>query len=222
VFYDHRANPGSNTLVDLYLAQSFDGGTTWLPNIRLSSVSTDASLAPLTSSGYMLGDYLGVAEATNANVPAVQVWVDTRTGDPDPFVARVGISAQLNFTSWQAARLSLGHINNPILGGVNGDGDFDGKSNLLEYTLNTPPLLADTIGAAIEQVGSVFSVTYPKIDGATDASLHAFKSFNLTSWTAAGVTESMLSDDGGTQIWRASTPVNGAPALFFRLQATQP
>jgi hypothetical protein len=92
VFYDHRDNPGSNTLVDLYLAQSSDGGATWQPNIRITSVSSDASVAPLTSSGYMLGDYQGIAEATHAGIPAVPVWIDTRTGDPDPFVARVDIS----------------------------------------------------------------------------------------------------------------------------------
>src|SRR5205823_3158438 len=51
VFYDHRDNPTSNTLVNLYLAQSFDGGATWQPNMRLTSVSTDASIAPLTNDG---------------------------------------------------------------------------------------------------------------------------------------------------------------------------
>jgi hypothetical protein len=107
VFYDHRANPGSTLLVDLYMAQSFDGGATWQPNIRLTSVSTDASLAPQTASGYMLGDYLGVAESTNRNVPAVPVWVDTRTGNPDPFVTRIGIAPTLTLASWQAARLSF-------------------------------------------------------------------------------------------------------------------
>src|SRR5207237_296679 len=85
VFYDHRDNQASNTLVNVYLAQSFDGGATWQPNMRLTSVSTDASIAPLTSDGFMLGDYLGVAQSTQSNVPAVPVWVDTRTGNPDPF-----------------------------------------------------------------------------------------------------------------------------------------
>src|SRR5205807_222256 len=98
VFYDHRANPGSNILVDLYSAQSLDGGATWQPNIRVTSVSTNAALAPLTSSGYMLGDYLGVAAPTNANVPSVPVWIDTRTGDPDPFIARVASSPVPNPT----------------------------------------------------------------------------------------------------------------------------
>jgi len=89
VFYDHRANPGSQTLVDLYLAQSFDGGATWEPNIRVTDVSTDASLAPETSNGFMLGDYQGIAEATNSSVPAIPVWIDTRTGDLDPFIAQI-------------------------------------------------------------------------------------------------------------------------------------
>jgi hypothetical protein len=79
-------------LVDLYSTQSLDGGGTWQPNFRVTSVSTNASLAPLTGTGYMLGDYLGVADPTNANVPSVPVWIDTRTGDPDPFIARVASS----------------------------------------------------------------------------------------------------------------------------------
>jgi BNR repeat protein len=145
VFYDHRNNPGSTTLVDLYLAQSFNGGATWQPNIRLTSVSTDASLAPLTSAGYMLGDYQGVAQPTNANVPAVPVWIDTRTGNPDPFVARVGIAPQVNFTSWQAARLSLHQINNPALGGQSGDADGDGEDNLSEFKSGTNPNNPDSV-----------------------------------------------------------------------------
>ena len=138
-FYDHRSNPGSNTLVDLYLAQSLDGGATWQPNIRVSATSTDAALAPLTSQGYMLGDYLGLAGAANANVPSVPVWIDTRTGNPDPFVARVGIAAQVDFTSWQAAHLSLGQINNPATGGEAGDADGDGEDNLAEFHSRTDP-----------------------------------------------------------------------------------
>jgi BNR repeat-like domain/FG-GAP-like repeat len=87
-FYDHRNNPNSNNLVDMYLALSSNGGATWQPNIRLTNVSSDASLAPLTQEGYMLGDYLGVAQAAKTTIPAVPVWVDTRTGNPDPFVTR--------------------------------------------------------------------------------------------------------------------------------------
>lgn len=223
VFYDARDNPGSSTLVDLYLAQSFNGGMTWQPNIRLTPVSTDASLAPLTPSGYMLGDYQGVAEPTNPNVPAVPVWIDTRTGNPDPFIARIGISPQLTFTSWQAARLSLGQIGNPLLGGVTGNADFDSKANLIEYALGTPPLVPDADSITINAISPMFTITYPKLTAATDVSLHAFRSIDLSSnmWTSSGVTETLLSDDGTIQIWQASTPANSSP-IFMRLHATQP
>ena len=58
----------------------------------------------------MLGDYLGIAESTSPDVPAVPVWVDTRTGNPDPFISRVGIAPEVDFTSFQASRLSLDQI----------------------------------------------------------------------------------------------------------------
>ncbi len=139
VFYDRRDNPGSNTLVHLYLAQSFDSGATWQPNIRLTDTVTDASLAPLTASGYMLGDYLGVAEPVNNNIPAVPVYIDTRTGNPDPFVVRVGIAPTATYESWQAARLSLSQINTPTVGGMTGDADGDTENNGGEFAAMTNP-----------------------------------------------------------------------------------
>ncbi|MEP6975217.1 MAG: sialidase family protein [Spartobacteria bacterium] len=138
-FYDQRDSGGSTTLCNLYLAQSFDGGATWQPNLRLTSETTNALLAPLTAAGYMLGDYLGIAESTTPDVPAVPVWVDTRTGNPDPFISRVGIAPDVDFTSFQASRLSLAQINDPQLGGPAGDADLDGENNLSEFLSGTEP-----------------------------------------------------------------------------------
>src|SRR5437868_3886323 len=140
VFYDHRNNPGSSVLVDLYLAQSFDSGATWQPNIRLTSVSTDASLAPLTSAGYMLGDYLGVAQTTRPTVPAVPIWVDTRTGNPDPFVARAGIAPYSDLvTAWEAARESLAQVPTTSLRAQTSDSDRDGEDNQSELASGKDP-----------------------------------------------------------------------------------
>jgi hypothetical protein len=138
-FYDQRDSGGVTTLCNLYLAQSLDGGVTWQPNIRLTSATTNATLAPLTDSGYMLGDYLGIAESTDSNVPAMPVWVDTRTGNPDPFITRVGIAPEVDFTSFQASRLSLAQINDPQFGGPEGDADSDTEDNLSEFLSGTEP-----------------------------------------------------------------------------------
>src|SRR6266576_2139800 len=139
-FYDHRDNPGSTVLVDLYLAQSFDFGNTWQPNIRLTSVSTNASLAPLTSAGYMLGDYLGVAQTTRPTVPAVPIWVDTRTGNPDPFVARAGIAPYSDLvTAWEAARESLAQVPTTSLRAQTSDSDRDGEDNQSELASGKDP-----------------------------------------------------------------------------------
>jgi hypothetical protein len=139
-FYDHRDNPGSSVLVDLYLAQSFDGGATWQPNIRLTSVSTDASLAPLTSAGYMLGDYLGVAQTTRPTVPAVPIWVDTRTGNPDPFITRAGIAPYSDLvTAWEAARESLAQVPTTSLRAQTSDSDRDGEDNQSELASGRDP-----------------------------------------------------------------------------------
>jgi hypothetical protein len=142
-FYDQRDSGGSGTGCDMYLAQSFDGGNTWQPNIRLTSESTNAALAVNTGTAsnpsYMLGDYIGIAEPTNRNVPAVPVWIDTRTGGPDPFVTRVGIAPQVDFTSWQAARLSFSQASNPASGGEPGNADGDNAPNSSEYNAGTEP-----------------------------------------------------------------------------------
>jgi hypothetical protein len=139
-FYDHRDNPGSTVLVDLYLAQSFDGGANWQPNIRLTSISTDASLAPLTSAGYMLGDYLGVAQTTRPTVPAVPIWVDTRTGNPDPFITRAGIAPYSDLvTAWEAARESLAQVPTTSLRAQTSDSDRDGEDNQSEVASGTSP-----------------------------------------------------------------------------------
>jgi hypothetical protein len=139
-FYDHRDNPGSSVLVDLYLAQSFDGGANWQPNIRLTSVSTDTSLAPLTSAGYMLGDYLGVAQTTRPTVPAVPIWVDTRTGNPDPFITRAGIAPYSDLvTAWEAARESLAQVPTTSLRAQTSDSDRDGEDNQSELASGRDP-----------------------------------------------------------------------------------
>jgi hypothetical protein len=51
----------------------------------------------------------------------------------------VGIAPEVDFTGFQASRLSLSQINDPQLGGPDGDADGDAEDNLSEFLSGTEP-----------------------------------------------------------------------------------
>jgi hypothetical protein len=82
-FYDRRNDP-ANLLMDVYLTQSTDGGTTWKANKRVTTVSSDPT-AGLAKAG-LIGEYIGLTAFDGCVHP---VWTDTRLGNQDVFTARV-------------------------------------------------------------------------------------------------------------------------------------
>ena len=217
-FYDGRVNLGQTYLVDLFYAQSFDGGNTWSPNLRVSAISTDARLAPLTSTGYMLGDYLGIAPTVSSNVPAVPVWIDTRTGNPDPFVGRVGASSNITFAAWRAARFSLAQINSPQIGGPGVDPDGDRAVNALEYAFGLNPVTPDSPVFSFGLTGAIFSANYQRIRAASDLAFNWFVSTNLSTWAPLAVNElATTNSNARLENVAASLGTNSGGTRFFRL-----
>ena len=99
-FYDRRDDP-KNTLLMYYMAQSVDGGATFLPNIPVSEKQSDGNAGGGRRKGGVfsgtpfMGDYTGVAASKGF---VVAIWCDTRNGTPDQpnsdiYVARVTIAA---------------------------------------------------------------------------------------------------------------------------------
>ena len=148
VFYDKRLAPDQANYVDLFAAQSFDGGDTWAPEVRVSDYTTDLRLAQLSSTGYMLGDYLGLAPAYAANQGVIPIWCDTRYGNSDPFVARVAPRPTPDFSAWQSVRFTSAELDEPTKSGATADLDGDGYSNFAEYVLATDPRSAES-GASL-------------------------------------------------------------------------
>lgn len=104
VFLDRRLDPG-NLLMDLYMTTSTDGGDTWSPNERITTVSSDptagskflSSRQPigefprrlnqptiLADRAGLLGEYIGVTASTIDDIHPI--WTDTRFGHQDVFV----------------------------------------------------------------------------------------------------------------------------------------
>jgi len=93
IWYDRRLDP-NNMLMDVYLTQSTDGGNTWSPNVRVTTVSSDPRLFPPPAEKWSggqprvlagrLGEYNGL-DAWNREM-IFAIWSDTRTGNPDTYV----------------------------------------------------------------------------------------------------------------------------------------
>jgi hypothetical protein len=139
-FYDKRHNTSASAgnLVDYYLAESFDGGETWEPNLRLSDVTSDLRKAPLASYGRMLADYQGIVPALSSGVPGVAVWIDTRNGNPDPYSIRIHRTRGSTFETWRKLRFGPAEL---AAGDslAAGDPDGDGIPNVMEYAMGLEP-----------------------------------------------------------------------------------
>jgi hypothetical protein len=87
MFFDRRNDP-NNVLIDTYLAQSTNGGQSFHPNVRVTTVSWNPSTdAPLPNPGGLItfiGDYQGLAVDNHF---AHVFWNDTRTGAQEIFTA---------------------------------------------------------------------------------------------------------------------------------------
>lgn len=155
-FFDSRTS--KLPFVDTFAAESFDGGRTWKPNLRLSERSTDVRLAPLTGTGYMLGDYIGVVAPVDEDTPAVAMSMVEQAGGIDPLAIRWGVAEGLTFESWRAARWSRADVMNPAIATAESDADLDGFSLRSEYVSGLDPLALDLGNATalkVERVGPV-------------------------------------------------------------------
>jgi hypothetical protein len=78
VFYDRRLDP-QNHLVDVFYAESADGGSSFSPNVRVTDVSFNPDAIIFSSGQSFIGDYIGIASNGTLAHP---VWTDNRNVSP--------------------------------------------------------------------------------------------------------------------------------------------
>ncbi len=81
---DRRLDP-HNRFFDSWYSSSTDGGTTWAPDIRVSTSSQDLNVGLPAASGDAAGDYWGLDTSKDTVYVA---WNDARSGDQDILVSK--------------------------------------------------------------------------------------------------------------------------------------
>ncbi len=219
IFYDKRNDDGTGNWMDLYLAESFDGGDTWQPNLRLSTESSDLTRAPLTSSGRMVGDYQAIVPALNFDAPAFAVWVDNRNATPDPYAVAITRTQGSTYDAWRRLAFDLPTAANPAISGPAVDPDADGLPNLLEYSFNSSPSRADPdpVRIVASEMPAAFTVGFNASAVATDVDYVWRDSADLSAWSEALPTLSAASAAVDPAKVRLEYSFGGtAPQRYFR------
>ena len=100
------------------------------------------------------------------------------------------------------------------------DPDRDGLKNLLEYALNLSPNTVSRVPASVQATGGNLEYLYDRGTAAFNGGtiFQVEWSDDLTTWSGAGVVETLLSDDGTTQQVKATLPAGSGGRRFVRLR----
>jgi beta-glucanase (GH16 family)/regulation of enolase protein 1 (concanavalin A-like superfamily) len=127
----------------------------------------------------------------------------------------------LSFAEWQS--LEWPGVSDPAIIGDLADPDRDGLLNLLEFSLALDPTVTSTLPATVIRHAAMLEFTYTRSSLATGVTFQVEWSDTLAagSWSSAGVTQQILTDDGTLQMVKASV-APGSGRRFLRLKISKP
>ena len=102
------------------------------------------------------------------------------------------------------------------------DPDGDGYDNLLEYALGLDPAVPNHGATPLATGPTTLQLTYTRPAAVTDVSYQVEWAAALgATWSSAGVTQQIISDDGVTRVIRATLPKGAGNQRFVRLRVAQ-
>ena len=102
------------------------------------------------------------------------------------------------------------------------DPDGDGITNFWERAFNLNPNIPDpaTVWPTVSQGGGMLTLAYQRNIAAADLIYQVLWSSDLATWSATGVTDDLISTNGGTQLRIGQVPLSFGSPLFLRLKIT--
>lgn len=133
-------------------------------------------------------------------------------------------SSPTNLEAWRLA--AFGTAANTGNAADEADPDHDGVSNFIEFAMNlnpsqstAPPVSAALAGGSIEYI---YSRSKAALQDGLTFTVEWSSSPGTPPWSTAGVTETLLTDDGTTQQIKALVPTGNTTRRFVRLRVTAP
>ena len=103
------------------------------------------------------------------------------------------------------------------------DPDGDGVSNLLERAFAGDPLVSEPgLLPAVDTMSPALAFLYRRSKDATDLGFAVEESVNLSAWSAAAGSETVVEDNASYQLIRHTRPISSDVRLFLRVKVTQP
>ena len=176
--------------------------------LSASNKTGDFTLGTVTvdSGGRLLSDYGAVAlQQTSTSV--------TLTFTPAPASPAA---------EWRAEHFGPGWASLPEADDA-ADPDADGVNNLLERAFAGDPLAAEpALLPYADGASPALSFLYRRSKDATDLDFAVEESVDLSTWSAAAGTETVVEDHAGHQLIRHTRPITTDVRLFLRVKVTQP
>ena len=131
-----------------------------------------------------------------------------------------GLPATGSIDDWRFAW--FGTTNNTGTAADDADPDGDGVKNKLEFALFGNPLATSTVTTQLAIVGSNMEFTYTRSKAAVDAGLTFNVPWSATmtngQWNYGDTVQTILSDNGSTQVVKATLPTGTNGRRFVRLE----
>jgi predicted extracellular nuclease len=155
-------------------------------------------------------------EAKSLAQQSLELGSPYRSSDHDPILVGLNLSPQpTSFLMWAAT------IAWPVGAdsGINGDPDFDGLQNLVEFVLNLDPLLPDSgSGPTAFASGGELVLDYRLRSNASGVTVTPKWSENLLDWFPMSSAADQGAIDIRTRSYQATQPKDGRTQMFGRLE----
>lgn len=227
-------NPGAKLRVRI------NGPTVGTQHDQLSltgSLVLGGDLEVLATPGLTLGTTFRIVNCTSAAATVTGIfsgkpanksfrsggysWLISYAGGTGNDVALTAISAQ---QAWRYD--SFGTTSNTGSAADTFDSNGDGETNFYEFATGQDPAASTTATPAVSPAVGALALTYARSNAAlADGTTFTVEwSDNLVggTWSSAGVTVEILSDNGTIQTVKATVPTGPGPNKFMRLRVSKP